>query len=118
MIIFPEQPSVLREDTLRIYPFLSNRNILRDWIRTNPTLEDIKRAVLIEIFRCVQSRRAPLTTINRGVYQDLMAAIMKRERSSIDDSVMNAITEAHENWKKESKEVVVEARSVRNKTNK
>lgn len=98
MTIFPEQPEVSRDDALRIHPHLSNRNIVRKWIRTNPELEDLKRAVLIEVFRCVNSRRAPLTTMNRGVYADLMAAIMKRERSSIDEAVMDTITEAHEKW--------------------
>jgi hypothetical protein len=99
MNIFPEQPEVSKADALRIHPHLSNRNVVRKWIRTNPELEDLKRAVLIEVFRCVQSRRAPLTTMNRGVYADLMAAIMKRERSSIDEAVMDTINEAHEKWK-------------------
>lgn len=116
MKIFPEQPKVSKADTLRIFPKLSNRNVVRAWIRTNPELEDLKRAVLIEVFRCIDSRRAPLTVLNRGVYQDLMAAIIKRERSSIDEAVMDILTEAHETWKKDTGEAVVEARTPKKKT--
>lgn len=99
MKIFPEQPKVSKEDTLRIFPRITNRKNTRDWLKTNPELEDLKRAVLIEVFRCVNHVRPALTTIQRGVYQDILAAIMKRERSSIDEAVMDVLTEADEKKK-------------------
>ena len=99
MNIFPEQPKTSREDTLRIFPKLSNRNVVRAWIRTNPELEDLKRGVLIEVYRCINGPKSPLMSLNRGVYQDLMAAIMKRERSSIEDAIMDVLTDADEKRK-------------------
>jgi hypothetical protein len=91
MNIFPEQPKVSRDDTLRIFGHIKNRNVLRQWIKTDPTTDDLKRAVMIEVYRAMNSTRSPLTAISRGVCYDLIVAIQKRERSAIDDAIMGLL---------------------------
>lgn len=92
MKIFPEQPDVSREDTMRILPHIKNRNVLRKWIKSQPTCDDLKRAVLIEVFRAMNTHKAPLSSIGRGVCIDLVVAIQRMERSAIDDNIMNILT--------------------------
>lgn len=91
MTIFPNQPKVSRDDTLRIFGHIKNRNVLRAWIKTDPSTDDLKRAVMIEVFRALNSNRSPLTVISRGVCYDLIVAIQKRERSAIDDAIMGLL---------------------------
>jgi len=91
MTIFPDQPKVSRDDTLRIFGHIKNRNVLRQWIKTDPSTDDLKRAVMIEVFRALNSNRSPLTVISRGVCYDLIVAIQKRERSAIDDAIMGLL---------------------------
>lgn len=92
MNLFPEQPQVSRDDTLRLIGHIKNRNVLRQWVKTNPTTDDLKRAVMIEVFRALNSTRAPLTSLSRGVCQDLIVAIQKRERSAIHDAIMEVLS--------------------------
>jgi hypothetical protein len=101
MNIFPEQPKVSREDTFRIIGHIKNRNVLRAWIKTNPSTDDLKRAVLIEVYRALNSTRSPLTAISRGVCYDLIVAIQKRERSAIDDAIMGLLAPQKEPVKDE-----------------
>jgi hypothetical protein len=91
MQIFPDQPKVSRDDTLRIFGHIKNRNVLRQWIKTDPPTDDLKRAVMIEVYRAMNSNRSPLTAISRGVCYDLIVAIQKRERSAIDDAIMGLL---------------------------
>ena len=85
--IFPEQPDISKDDTLRLIGHIKNRNVVRQWIKTDPSVDDLKRAVLIEVYRSLTACLSPLTGLNRGVYADLVVAIQKRERSVINDRV-------------------------------
>ena len=98
MNIFPEQPTVSNDDTLRIRPHLKNKTVARAWIKTAPSTDDLKRAVLIEMFQAVEkagkTKRSPLTHITRGIHQDLIVATQKNERAKIDDAVMGVLGRA------------------------
>jgi hypothetical protein len=98
MNIFPAQPEVSAADTLRIRPHLKNKTVARAWIKTAPPTDDLKRAVLIEMFQAVEkagrTKRSPLTHITRGIHQDLIVAIQKNERAIIDDTVMGVLAKA------------------------
>lgn len=98
MNIFPEQPELTAEDALRIRPHLKNKTVARRWIKTAPGTDDLKRAVLIEMFQAVEkagrTKRSPLTHITRGIHQDLVVAIQKNERAIIDDAVMRVLAKA------------------------
>jgi hypothetical protein len=99
MKLFPDQPEVSREDTQRILPHVKNRNVIRKWIRTSPSVDDLKRAVLIEVFRSINSNKSPLSAIGRGVCIDLIVAIQRVERSAINDAIMDVLV-SHEPKKK------------------
>lgn len=92
MNIFPEQPEVSRQDTISILPHIKNRTVLRKWIKTQPTLDDLKRAVLIEVFRSLNTNKSPLSAIGRGLCIDLIVAIQRMERSEINDNIMNILS--------------------------
>lgn len=90
---------------MRLLAKISNRKVVRDWLRTHPETDDLKRAVLIEVFRAINGMKSPLTALQRGVYQDLLAAIQKRERSAIDEATKKVLVEAGEKHEKEEREM-------------
>lgn len=74
-------------------PHLKNRAVLRLWRDTNPSLEDLKRAVLIEVFRARSHlNKSPLHAYGRGVSDDLIVAIQRMERSEINANIMDVLT--------------------------
>jgi len=91
MKIFPDQPDVSRNDTIRILPYIKNRSVLRKWIKTKPDIDDLKRAVMIEVFRSSNTNKAPLSALGRGVWVDLVVAIQRMERSEISNNIMEIL---------------------------
>lgn len=94
MKIFPEQPSVSKDDVLRIMPKISNRSVLRQWLKLQPEKDDLKRAVMIELFRALEGFKSPMTALKRGVFQDLVVAIQRIERGEVDACVLEILTDA------------------------
>ncbi len=79
---------------MRLMTYIKNRTVLRKWIKTQPTLDDLKRAVLIEVFRSMNTNKSPLLAISRGLCIDLIVAIQRMERSEINDNIMAVLTSA------------------------
>lgn len=91
MNIFHEQPTLTDADIERITPHLSNnRAPLVGWLETYPPLDDLKRAVMVEILRAKRSG-APLQSIHRGVLVKLIKMIQKREWSEIDKRILKEL---------------------------
>ena len=74
--IFPDTPRVTKADVERLARFLGNLKIARKWVRTKPSEDDAKRAVLIELAsgRDWQSR---------GIVSMLICHIQRIERHAI-----------------------------------
>lgn len=76
MNIFPHTPTVSKAHRSLLAPHVANAKACRKWLKTDPPVEDIKRAVLMEI----QSGR---DTVSRGVAGMLLVRLQKLERREI-----------------------------------
>ena len=73
--IFPIMPRLAKGDHGRLVPKVSNEGACRAWLATNPGIDDLKRAYLIEIERGWQVRA--------GIEDRLLRRIQALERSEI-----------------------------------
>lgn len=91
MNIFPTTPRLTKADAHRLVPHLGNvRTTLAPWLKTNPSTDDLKRAVLLEI-RGAKIKHAPLQSINRGVLKTLLKTIQRNELGEIDTAIMEEL---------------------------
>lgn len=91
--IFPDQPKLTKADATRLLPVIGNARIpLRQWLATNPPVDDLKRAVVLETLRAAEQPR-PLASLGRGVLSLLMKRIQQLEYSDVDARIRAALTE-------------------------
>ena len=91
MNIFPEQPKLSKADEARLMPHLGNvRTTLYPWLQTNPSTDDMKRAVLLEVKRA-KATHQPLLTLKRGVLDMLIRYIQRNERGELDGMVVQEV---------------------------
>lgn len=88
MTIFPHnQPKLTKADVHRLAPYLGNSRVpLAAWLKTNPSLQDLKLAVMVEVERA-RMQPAPLKSLGRGVLAALLKRIAQLELSIIDDNI-------------------------------
>lgn len=91
--LFPDQPKLTKDDRARLGTHLTNARVpLRQWLDTNPDIDDLKRAVLLEVERAKQQER-PLASLGRGVLSLLMKRIQQLEYSAVDAAIRATLTE-------------------------
>lgn len=91
--IFRDQPTLTKAQAAEIAQHVSNARIpLRQWLATNPSLDDLKRAVLVEVVRASGQDR-PLASLGRGVLGLLMKRIQQLEYSAVDAAIRESLTE-------------------------
>lgn len=91
MNIFPTTPLLTPAHRKRILPHLGNvRTTLRPWLATNPSQDDLKRAVIMEVERAKASYDA-MATVNRGVLVLLLKRIQKNDLSEINSRILKEL---------------------------
>ena len=78
---------VTAADRGRLKPHLGNLKATLTWVRTYPPMDDLKRALLIEIATCMQSEN-PIHRMSRGVMREIIRQIQKQERSDLDAYIL------------------------------
>ena len=76
MNVFPQTPKLTKVDKLRLDPRIANAKKCRKWLNTNPSNDDIKRAVLIEM-------RSGRDISSRPIANILIIALQRSERMAI-----------------------------------
>lgn len=83
MKLFDPQPRITAADRLRITAEISNAQKVRQWLKTNPSHDDVKRAIVIEC----DNDRGPLR-------RDVLTYLLRRH-SSIERSLLLACITEH-----------------------
>lgn len=88
MTIFPHnQPKLTKDDRDRLLPNIANARVpLNAWLKTNPPLEDLKKALILEVERAKQ-QYDPFHSLRRGVLPALLKRIQNVELSIIDANI-------------------------------
>lgn len=91
MNIFPTTPALTPAHRKRILPHLGNvRTTLRPWLATNPSQDDLKRAVIMEVERAKTSYDA-MKRVNRGVLVLLLKRIQQNDLSEINSRILKEL---------------------------
>lgn len=91
MTLFPNTPHLTPAHRKRIAPHLGNvRTTLRPWLATNPSTDDLKRAVQIEVEQA-RDHYEPLRAAHRGVLDLLLRQIQRNERGEIDTRILKEL---------------------------
>ncbi len=91
MNIFLRPPLLTPAHRKRILPHLGNvRTTLRPWLATNPSQDDLKRAVIMEVERAKASYDT-MATVNRGVLVLLLKRIQKNDLSEINSRILKEL---------------------------
>jgi hypothetical protein len=81
MNLFNSDPIVTDKDRQRIAPEISNTKFALQWLRTNPSITEVRKAILIELDDC----RGPL---RRGVLQVLLRRLRQLESSELEARIV------------------------------
>jgi hypothetical protein len=81
MNLFDPQPIVTDKDRQRIAPEISNTKFALQWLRTNPSLTVVQKAIMIEL----DDSRGPL---RRGVLQVLLRRLRQLESSELEARIV------------------------------
>jgi hypothetical protein len=76
MKIFPSQPRTTKDDALRLLPVMSSDKTVREFLKTNPGTDDLKRCVRLELLRGHRRRVY--------IIEKLIVRIQQIERSEIE----------------------------------
>lgn len=82
MKLFDHQPRITAADRQRITEATSNAQKVRQWLRTNPPHDDVKRAILVEC----DSDRGPLR-------RDVLTHLLRRHSAIERSQLVACITE-------------------------
>lgn len=89
--LFPITPKLTARDRERLSPHIGNtRTALRPWLRTNPSTDDLKRAVMLEVERA-KAKYDPLRSVQRGVICLLLKTIQRNELGDIDTRILEEL---------------------------
>lgn len=80
-LFHPKDPVVTDAHRKRIAPEISNTKFALQWLRTNPSKDDVQRAILIEL----DDTRGPL---RRGVLQVLLRRLRQLESSELEARIL------------------------------
>lgn len=81
-LFHPHDPKITAADRKRLAPLISNAKFALEWLRTNPSKQDIQRAILIEM----DDPRGPLT---RNVLHTLMRRLRNIENTELETRIVN-----------------------------
>lgn len=87
-LFHPKDPKITAADRGRLAPHLGNAKYAQRWLKTNPTLDDVRRAILIVL----DADRSPM---GRGI----LLALLRRHRN-IEGSELEARIVTRMNSKK------------------
>ena len=89
--IFPNQPKITPADRARLLPHIGNtRTTMRPWLATRPSIDDLKRAVILEVKRA-KTQYDPLRSVQRGVLDLLLKQIQRDELGDIDSKILKEL---------------------------
>lgn len=69
-LFHPHNPKITAADRGRLSPHLGNAKYVQRWLKTNPTLEDVRRAIILVL----DADRSPM---GRGI----LLALLRRHRN-------------------------------------
>lgn len=81
MNLFDPQPIVTDKDRQRIAPEISNTKFALQWLRTSPSIIEVRKAIMIEL----DDSRGPL---RRGVLQVLLRRLRQLESSELEARIV------------------------------
>lgn len=81
MNLFDPQPTITDKDRQRIAPEISNTKFALQWLRTNPSIIEVRKAIMIEL----DDSRGPL---RRGVLQVLLRRLRQLESSELEARIV------------------------------
>jgi hypothetical protein len=82
MNLFDPQPAVTDKDRKRLAPRISNVKFAQEWLRWEPTITDVRKAILIEL----DDPRGPL---RRPVLGVLLRRLRQLESSELEARIVN-----------------------------
>jgi hypothetical protein len=82
MNLFDPQPIVTDKDRKRLAPRISNVKFAQEWLRWEPTITDVRKAILIEL----DDPRGPL---RRPVLGVLLRRLRQLESSELEARIVN-----------------------------
>lgn len=89
--LFPNTPTLTPAHRKRIAPHLGNvRTTLKPWLATNPSTDDLKRAVMMEV-EMAKADHTPMRKIHRGVLALLLKQIVRNELGHIDTNILKEL---------------------------
>lgn len=80
-LFHPHDPKISDNHRKRISPEISNTKFALEWLRTNPSLEDVRRAIILELESC----KGPM---HRGVLQVLLRRHKHLESARLEDRII------------------------------
>lgn len=80
-LFHPADPKVTEAHRKRITPEISNTKFALKWLQTNPSIDDVRRAILIEL----ESSKGPM---HRGVLQVLLRRHKHQESALLEERIL------------------------------